>query len=178
MATKKTNPPELNSPENAEEQSGIAAEASVTAAEDAMAQENRMLREQLTKMSAMMTSMQETMLQLQAQAAEKTPQAIVRQQDADYIMVKEACKAAEESGEDPWKIEIEVRAPRRPRGEDPWYWINVNGRSVQIPANDRRQKMKLPFANVLVEMLDADRRAEDYAASLEVYDPINNPHRE
>ena len=77
---------------------------------------------------------------------------------------------------DPWKIEVEIRVPRRPRTEDPWYWVNINGRSAQIPADDKIQKMKLPFALVIEETLAAEEAAQDYADSLEVKDPVNNPH--
>ena len=58
------------------------------------------------------------------------------------------------------------------------YWLNVNGRTVQIPADDRRYDLKLPWAACLMDSLEAENRAADYQDSLEVYDPITNPKRD
>ena len=98
-------------------------------------------------------------------------------QQSDYDRVKQACEESAEAGTDPWTVEIEVLVPHREKTEDPWYWINVNGMSAQIPANDRYQKMKLPFANILMDTLRAERHSLDFQESLEVYDPVVNPHR-
>ena len=86
-------------------------------------------------------------------------------------------KAAEE-GKDPWGIMISIRAPRRPAKEDPFYWLSVNGRTLQVPANDKYFEMALPFAACLTEMIAAEWFANDFADSIEEYDPITNPHRE
>lgn len=96
----------------------------------------------------------------------------------DAEAVKAACREAAEKGVDPWEITVSVRAPRRPGKEDPWYWLNVNGRTVQIPADDRRYDLKLPWAACLMDSLEAENRAADYQDSLEVYDPITNPKRD
>ena len=95
---------------------------------------------------------------------------------SDYERVKQACEEAAAAGIDPWTLTIEIMVPHREKTEDPWYWINVNGLSVQIPANDRYQEIKLPWADVLVETLRAEKRALDYQDTLEVYDPVTNPH--
>ncbi len=94
----------------------------------------------------------------------------------ERVRVQQTAEKAAEAGEDPWKIKIAVRVPRRPPTEDQWYWININGLSAQIPADDKIQEMKLPFAVALMDMLTAEERAQDYADSLEVKDPVNNPH--
>ena len=99
----------------------------------------------------------------------------VAQNDAE--VVRAACREAAEKGVDPWQIKVNVRAPRRPGKEDPWYWLNVNGLSVQIPADDRYHSLKLPWACVLVDLLRYEKASLDYQDSLEVYDPETNPHR-
>ena len=96
---------------------------------------------------------------------------------SDYDRVRRAEEECVAGGVDPWTVEIEVLAPHREKTEDPWYWISVNGMTVQIPANDRYQKMKLPFAGVLVDLLKYEKASLDYQDSLEVFDPETNPHR-
>ena len=96
----------------------------------------------------------------------------------DAEVVKRASAEAAAAGVDPWSITVNIRAPRRPGKEDPWYWLNVNGMSVQIPADDRYYDIKLPWAETLINSLEADRRAAEFQDGLEVYDPVTNPHRE
>lgn len=94
----------------------------------------------------------------------------------DYEKVQALTKKAAEDGVDPWTVNVSIRVPRRPEREDPWYWININSRSVQIPANDRVQEMKLPFAEQLTAFLRAENSARDFADTIQVYDPVSNPH--
>ena len=84
---------------------------------------------------------------------------------------------AEEAPSDSWEIEEEVLVPRRPKGEEQFYWLCINGRSVQIPANGRVQTMKKPFAEALRNKIEADAAADDMADSIEVHDPITNPNK-
>ena len=100
-----------------------------------------------------------------------------RNAESDFDRVHNAEAECAESGTDPWGVEIDVLVPHREKTEDPWYWVSVNGRTVQIPANDRYQKMRLPFACVLVDTLAAQRRSIEYQDSLEVFDPETNPHK-
>ena len=95
----------------------------------------------------------------------------------DYERVQEACKKAAAEGVDPWSVKISVKSPRRPAKEDPWYWLNTNNKSVQIPANDRYFDLALPWAETLVNMIKADWAAQDFQDNLEVFDPVTNPHR-
>lgn len=95
----------------------------------------------------------------------------------DFDRVQEACRKAAEAGQDAWQVKISIRAPRRPAKEDPFYWLSVNGRTLQVPANDKYFEMALPFADCLVQMIAAEWFANDYADSIEVYDPVTNPHR-
>lgn len=97
---------------------------------------------------------------------------------SDYERVQDACKKAAEAEADSWGIKISVRAPRRPAKEDPFYWLSVNGRTLQVPANDKYFDMPLPFAACLMDMIQAEWFANDYADSIEEYDPVTNPHRE
>lgn len=96
----------------------------------------------------------------------------------DYERVQEACKKAAEDGVDAWEVKISIRAPRRPKKEDPFYWLSVNGRTMQVPANDKYFELALPFAQCLTDMIAAEWAASDYIDSIEVFDPEKNPHRE
>lgn len=97
---------------------------------------------------------------------------------SDYERVQEACQKAAEEGADAWGIKISIRAPRRPAKEDPFYWVSVNDRQIQIPANDKYYDLALPFAACLVDMIAAEWMAADFADNIENYDPVTNPHRE
>lgn len=91
-------------------------------------------------------------------------------------MVRKLTEEAAADGTDPWTVMVEIRVPRRPEKEDPWYWVCINGRSAQIPANDKIQKMKLPFAEVLLSQLKAEDDLRDFLDNVQVYDPVTNPH--
>lgn len=92
----------------------------------------------------------------------------------DFERVKAACQQAAEDGADPWGIKISVNAPRIGKGEDS-YWLCVNGRTIQVPANDRYFELALPFADCLVDEIENRKRANDYIDSIQVYDPDSNP---
>lgn len=151
MATKKN--PELNAQENQEE---IVKQPET--GKETLAQKDA----EIAKLKAMLE-------------AAKKPFTGSKETDRERVHRLEA--ETNEAGTDPWTVETEVLVPHREKTEDPWYWINVNGRSVQIPANDRYQKMKLPFACVLVDLLSYEKHSADYQDSLEVYDPETNPHK-
>ena len=118
---------------------------------------------------------QEEIEKLKAQLA--AMQKVTRNPQDDRDVVLKAAEEAAKAGIDPWQVKVNIRSPRRPGKEDPWYWLNVNGRSVQVPADDKYYEMKLPWAETLVNSLYAERRAADFQDSLEVYDPITNPHQ-
>lgn len=99
-----------------------------------------------------------------------------RQDDA--AIVRKAAQEAAEAGKDPFDVVVSIRIPRRGGREDPWYWLNVNGRSCQVPADDKVHEMKLPWAETLINALEAERKAEAFQDGLEVFDPKTNPHRE
>lgn len=114
-------------------------------------------------------------LKAQIAAMQKAPAGRGPQDDA--AVVRKAAAECAAAGVDPWEVTVNIRAPRRPGKEDPWYWLNVNGRSVQVPADDKYYALKLPWAETLVNSLDAERRAADFQDSLEVFDPVTNPHK-
>ena len=93
---------------------------------------------------------------------------------SDRERVAKACQDAADKNLDPWGIKISVLAQRIGKGEDS-YWLSVNGRTLQVPANDRYYEMALPFAQCMVDEIGARHRAEDYIDSIEVYDPKDNP---
>ena len=93
----------------------------------------------------------------------------------DSERVKKACEEAAKAGKNPWKIKISVQARRIGKGEDS-YWLCVNGKAMQVPANDRYYDLALPLAQCLVDEIRSRTRAEDYTDSIQVYDPKDNPH--
>ena len=112
---------------------------------------------------------------LRRELAEANKRAAYEDPATERQHVRDMAEETAMNGEDPWKKTVKVRIPRRPPSEDPWYWINVNGRSVQIPAEGKSQELLLPWALVLVDMLDAEDRAREFADSIKAYDPITNP---
>ena len=150
MATKKTAIPELEVPESEDREQD---QADAIAAKDA---EIAKLKEQL--------------------AAVKRPNAGTGV-ETDYDRVHRIEKETIEAGTDPWSVYVEVLSPHREKTEDPWYWLQINGLSVQVPANDRYQKLRLPWACLLVDHLKHEKRNIEFQDSLEVFDPETNPHR-
>lgn len=157
MATKKTAVPELKETEN-EDLELAAAEEKPQDRKDELAAKDA----EIAKLKAQL-------------AAAKKPEAGKR--ESDYERVHRIEKETIEAGLDPWSVMVEVLVPHREKTEDPWYWLNVNGLSVQVPANDRYEKLKLPWACLLVDHLRYEKASVDFQDSLEVYDPETNPHR-
>ena len=70
---------------------------------------------------------------------------------------------AEKDG-NPWDEKVTIRVPRKPKGE--YFYVCVNDRRFEIPANGMEQEMPRPIAEVLQQSIDAEYRAEDYAAGI------------
>ena len=68
---------------------------------------------------------------------------------------------------DPWDVEVSMHVPRRPRGDDPFYYICVNDRRFQVPANGQQQKLPQPVAEILQGLLDAENQADKYVDELQ-----------
>lgn len=114
-------------------------------------------------------------LEAELAAAKKLNAAYIK--GNDFKVVQQKSKEAAEKGLDPWGITVSIRVPARRDSNDPYYWLCVNGRSVQILANNEYQEMKLPFAEALVNMIRADKHAQGFAdEEIKVHDPVNNPH--
>lgn len=128
------------------------------------------------EMSAKEKAQQAEIEKLRKQLAEAQKARPGAQNDAE--VVRKACAEAAAAGIDPWTVTIRIRSPRRPGKEDPFYWLNVNGQSVQVPADDKYYELKLPWAETLINSLEAERHAAEFQDAMEVYDPITNPHRD
>ena len=94
----------------------------------------------------------------------------------DYDRVKKACEDAAAKGEDPWQVKISVLAPHGEKGEDS-YWLSINGRFMQVPADDRYYELALPFAECLVELIRSRRKSAEFVDKIPNYDPITNPKK-
>lgn len=70
---------------------------------------------------------------------------------------------AEKAG-NPWDEKVRIRVPRKQKGE--YFYVCVNDRRFEIPANGMEQEMPRPIAEVLQQSIDAEYRAEDYAAGI------------
>ena len=165
MATKKNAAPEQEAP--------------VT--ED-LEQENASLKDQMAGMQDLLKQMQQqmteqqTLIQKMASGEKVKPPRPETQADKDWKALQEKAKEVAENGIDEWTVDVDIFVPHRDMGEDKWYWIQINDHSAQIPANDARQTMKLPFALILADTLRSKRREEDFQDSVVVYDPNTNPH--
>lgn len=74
--------------------------------------------------------------------------------------------AKAEEPKDPWEIYDEIIVPRKPRGAEQYYYVCVNDRSCQIPADGKMQKMRRPFAEALLMSLEAEAEADRFAENV------------
>jgi len=72
----------------------------------------------------------------------------------------------EEAPKSAWDEEIEMLIPRKPKGEESYYYVCVNDRRFEIPASGTMQKLPKPIALVLQDSLAAEIRAEEFADSI------------
>lgn len=63
-----------------------------------------------------------------------------------------------------WDIMKSVRVPRKAKND--YYYVCVNDRRYEIPANGKTQEMPLPIAEALEQSIEAEYRAEDYANNI------------
>ena len=73
---------------------------------------------------------------------------------------------APEPTEDEWEEYIEVVVPRHGRGQEKCFYVGVNGRNAQIPADGKRQRIRKPHALALLASLEAEAKAEEFAENL------------
>lgn len=81
-------------------------------------------------------------------------------------VAEEITEIPAEAPKDEWAEEVEMIIPRKPKGDDPQYYVCVNDRRFYIPANGKMQKLPKPVANILLESLEAEQEAEDFADSM------------
>ena len=67
---------------------------------------------------------------------------------------------------DEWEEYIDVVVPRHGRGQEKSYFVSVNGRNAQFPADGKLQHLRKPHALALLESLDAEANAEQFAEDL------------
>lgn len=123
--------------------------------------------------------MQKKIAELEAKLAAERARSAGYRAGNDAEVVEKAIQDAIAEGKDPWEVTVSVRVPERRDTNEKSYWFMVNGRSVALPANNQYQEMRLPFAETLMNTLKADKFAQNFADnSIQVYDPITNPHPE
>ena len=143
--------------------------------EEQTEEENRDERQRLANMEAELAALKKENEKLKASSV-AAPGAGGSKSDKERVA--EACKKAAEDGVSAWDVKISIRAPRKSAKDDNSYWLSVNGKTLQVPANDRYFELALPFAQCLTDMISAEWSANDYADSIEDFDPVTNPHRE
>lgn len=72
----------------------------------------------------------------------------------------------EEKTVNPWDEQVAVIVPRKPKGEDQQFYVCVNDRRFMIPANGKEQLLPKPIAEVLLEAIEADYEAQDFAENI------------
>lgn len=82
------------------------------------------------------------------------------------IVTEEAEEPAKKTVTSEWDEEVEMIVPRKPKGDDPQYYVCVNDRRFYIPANGKMQKLPKPVANILRDSLEAEREADEFADSI------------
>lgn len=80
--------------------------------------------------------------------------------------VAEEVEAAPDAEKSEWDEEVEMIVPRKPKGDDPTYYVCINDRRFLIPADGKTQKLPKPVAIVLKESLEAEYAAEDFAENI------------
>ncbi len=68
--------------------------------------------------------------------------------------------------QDEWAEEVSIHVPRKPKGDDPFYYVCVNERRFQVPANGKTQTMPKPIAEILLGSLEAEDKTDEFIDSL------------
>ena len=72
-------------------------------------------------------------------------------------------EAAAAAPTDPWLVNVSMLVPRKPKGEEQSYYVCVNDRRFQVPANGKVQELPKPIAAALTDSLAADAAADEFA---------------
>ena len=114
-------------------------------------------------------------LKAQLAAAKKAP----AQRKTDRQVLNEAIAEALAEGKNTWDVKVAIRARPRTGTTEKHYWLGVNGRFLAVPADDKYHEMALPFAECLLNSMDAENFVKEFAdREIKVYDLISNPHEE
>ena len=154
MATNKNKDkaPELNIPETEDQELDETAEKL-----EEMVQETQKPAAETSEVAALKAEIAELKAILKAQADQKA---------AEEAEAEESRKIAEQAAkviEDAWEEFEEVYVPRHGKGQEPSFYISVNSRTVQIPADGKLHRIRKPFAEILRMSIEAEAAAEDYA---------------
>ena len=81
----------------------------------------------------------------------------------DDMKAAEPVAAEKPEVKDEWAEEVEMIVPRKPKGDDPQFYVCVNDRRFYIPATGKAQKLPKPIAEVLQQSLQAELESEEFA---------------
>ena len=90
----------------------------------------------------------------------------VKEETEEQVLEEATEQTAAEAPKSAWDETVEMLVPRKPRGEEPFYYICVNDRRFEIPASGTMQKLPKPIALVLQDSLAAEIKAEEFADSI------------
>lgn len=68
--------------------------------------------------------------------------------------------------EDEWEEYIDFVTPRHGRGQEKSFFVQVNGFNAQIPADGKMHHIRKPLALALLDSLEAEAQAEQFAEDL------------
>ena len=135
------------------------------------------IQEQIQEMQKIMQEQKSMIDKLNKELVTERSKASVPRQ-TDKSRVQEAIRQAIAEGKNLWDVKIPVRARPRQGTTEKHYWMGVNGRFIAVPADDKYYDLALPFAECLVNAMDAEVFVKDYADKIQVHDLISNPHEE
>ena len=76
-------------------------------------------------------------------------------------VIEEAAEEEKPAVKSKWDEMKTVRTPRKSKHD--FYYVCVNDRRFEIPADGKEHEMPLPIAEVLLQTLDAEAAADDFA---------------
>ena len=106
-----------------------------------------------------------------SEAVKEIPEGVTEEVKAVAREIEEQ-KARAETAEvpeqpvDEWEQFIDIVVPRHGRGQEKTFFVAVNGRNAQIPADGKLHHLRKPHALRLLESLEAEANAEQFAEDL------------
>ena len=83
-----------------------------------------------------------------------TEEEVLEQAEAEEVQEEKAPKST-------WDEKVTVLVPRKSKFD--YYYVCVNDRRFEIPADGKAHEMPLPIAEVLQQTLEAENAAMDFA---------------